>query len=384
MWFSSFIFKNLFRRKVRSLLTATGIAVAIGAMVALLGITDGFKKSSYESFERHGTDLVVTSGNVDQLSSNLDMRLADQIAAIPGVKDIGRGLLTLLDCRRQKGNNTVSQMVQGWEPGNFQWDNLKLLRGRFLQHGDKLHAVLGPTVAANLKSDVGDVVIIRDEPFQVVGVAEGVSVFENGFLTIPLQEMQRLSDMPGRVTGFSVVLDKGHKTTASIEEVQKQIQQLQSPDGKPTRLSALPTREYVNGMMHIRLARAMAWMTSCVAVLIGAIGMLNTMIMSVLERVKEIGILRAVGWRKSRVMRMILGEAMLLSLSGAVLGVVGAVLLTHFLTRLPTINGFMTGDIAPVVMLEGFLIAVAVGLLGGLYPAWRASRLLPTEAVRHE
>lgn len=384
MWFSSFILKNLLRRKVRSLLTATGIAVAIGATVALLGITDGFKKSSYASFEKHGTDLVVTSGNVDQLSSNLDIRLADQIAAIPGVKDIGSGLLTLLGCRREKGNSVVSQMVQGWEPGNFQWGNMKLLRGRLLQPGDKRQAVLGPTVSANLKSDLGDVIVILEEPFEVVGIAEGVSVFENGFITIPLDEMQRLSDMPGRVTGFSIVLDKHHKDSASIEAVQKKIQELQSPDGKQIRLSALPTREYVNGMMHIRIAQAMASMTSIVAVLIGAIGMLNTMIMSVLERIKEIGILRAVGWRKSRVVQMILGESILLSLTGAVLGVVAAVLLTHFLTRLPTINGFMTGDIAPVVMLEGVLIAVGVGVLGGLYPAWRASRLLPTEAVRHE
>jgi putative ABC transport system permease protein len=384
MWFSSFILKNLLRRKVRSLLTATGIAVAIGAMVALLGITDGFQKSTYESFVGHGTDLVITSGNVDQLSSNLDERLGQQMAAIPGVEEVGWGLLTMLNCRREKGNAVLPQMVQGWEADNPQWKSMKLLRGRLLQSGDKRQAVLGPTAAANLRSDVGDVVVILDEPFQVVGVAEGVSVFENGFITIPLHEMQQLSGMPGRVTGFAVVLDKQDKSRVSVETVQKEIEELKSPDGKSIRLSVLPTQEYVNGMMHIRIARAMAWMTSIVAVLIGAIGMLNTMIMSVLERVREIGILRAVGWRKSRVMQMILGEALLLSLTGAILGVVGAVCLTHFLARLPTINGFLSGDVAAVAMIQGFLIALAVGLLGGLYPAWRASRLLPTEAVRHE
>ncbi len=384
MWFSSFILKNLFRRKVRSLLTATGIAVAIGAMVALLGITDGFRKSTIEGFEKHGVDLVVTSGNVDQLSSNLDERLGDRIAAIRGVKDVGSGLLELLNCQRAKGHNVVSQMVQGWEPGTFQFDTMKLLRGRLLEPGDRRKAILGPTVSANLKSDVGDTVLISDEPFEVVGVAEGVTVFENGFITIPLKEMQKLAEMPGRVTGFSVVLEKSGPDVVPVEEVQTKILELTSPDGKPIRLSALPTREFVNGMVHIQIARAMALVTSIVAVLIGGIGMLNTMIMSVLERIKEIGILRAIGWRKRRVVQMILGESVLLSLIGAVLGIVGAVMLTHFLTRLPTVNGFMAGDISPLVMFEGFLIAVAVGLLGGAYPAWRASRLLPTEAVRHE
>ena len=136
--------------------------------------------------------------------------------------------------------------------------------------------------------------------------------------------------------------------------------------------------------MHIQVSRAMAWMTSIVAVLIGGIGMLNTMLMSVMERVREIGILRAVGWRKSRVVGMVLGEALVLSLIGAFFGILGAVLLTRFLATLPRVNGFLTGEIAPSVMLQGLGIAIIVGLLGGLYPAWRAARLLPTEAVRHE
>jgi len=253
-----------------------------------------------------------------------------------------------------------------------------------LQPGDEKKAILGPTVAANTKLGIGDFLKIRDEPFEVVGIAEGVSVFENGFVTIPLQEMQRLSDMEGRVTGFSVVLDKAGPHAAKVEVVRQEIEGLKGPDGKPLRLSALSTQEYANTMVHIQIARAMAWMTSIVAVLIGAIGMLNTMIMSVLERVREIGILRAVGWRKSRVVQMILGEAVLLSLIGALLGIVGAAMVMQALTRLPAVNGFLTGQIAPWVMVQGMLIALVVGLLGGVYPAYRASRLLPTEAVRHE
>ena len=128
----------------------------------------------------------------------------------------------------------------------------------------------------------------------------------------------------------------------------------------------------------------MAWLTSAVAVLIGGFGMLNTMLMSVLERVGEIGVLRAIGWRKSRVVRMVLGEALLLSLAGAALGAAGAVGLTRWLSTFPAVGGLIAGNIAPVVLGEGFAVALALALLGGVYPAYRAARLLPTEALRHE
>ena len=389
MWFSSFIIKNLFRRKVRSLLTATGIAVAIGTMVALLGITDNFTKSTYDSFAKHGLDLLVTGGNVDQLSSNLDIRLRDQIAAIPGVDKVGTGIISYQSCRRVTGKGVSIYFVQGWEAGTFLFDNLKLEKGRFLRPGDQRVAILGPTAAANLGGTkgplgLGDQILINDEgPFEVIGIAEGVSVFENAFITIPLKEMQAIMGFkPTQVTGFSVVLKKTGPDAGNVDTVQRAIENIKGPNGK--RLTAKSTREYTESMLHIRIAHAMAVMTSIVAVVIGAIGMLNTMIMSVLERVREIGILRAVGWRKSRVVRMILGESVLLSLVGAVLGIGSAALLTQALTRMPAVNGYLTGGIPPVVMVQGMLIALAVGFLGGVYPAWRASRLLPTEAVRHE
>lgn len=381
MWFSSFIIKNLLRRKVRSFLTSTGIAVAIGAMVVLLGITHSFEQSSTATFEKHGIDLMVTVGSVvDQLTSDLDMSLKDKIVAIPGVKEVGTALLDVVDYK--KGGNSISLLVQGWQPGSFLFDGMTILNGRTLRPGDQHAVLLGPTLARNLKLKVGDSLTVYGEKFEVVGVAEGISVFENGSATIPLDQLQKLAGKRNRVTGFSVVLDKTNGAPA--EAVRRQIEQLTNPDGRPARLNALPTQEYVKGMAHIKAASAMAWMTSIVAVLIGAIGMLNTMIMSVLERIREIGILRAVGWRKSRVVKMILGEAVLLSASGAVLGILGALVLMHFLTRMPAVNGFLTGEIAPIVMFEGLLIALCVGLLGGVYPAYRAARLLPTEAVRHE
>jgi putative ABC transport system permease protein len=128
----------------------------------------------------------------------------------------------------------------------------------------------------------------------------------------------------------------------------------------------------------------MAWVTSTVALFIGSIGMLNTMIMSVFERTKEIGVLRAIGWGRWRVVKMILMESVILSLLGGALGAVGAIFLTKMLSHFPAAAGVIDGNLAPSVILDGFLIALGVGLLGAAYPAYRGAQLLPTEALRHE
>ena len=128
----------------------------------------------------------------------------------------------------------------------------------------------------------------------------------------------------------------------------------------------------------------MAWLTSAVALLIGGFGMMNTMIMAVHERTKEIGILRAIGWGRGRIVRMILLESLVIGVVGAIVGGIGASILVRLLTRVPTVSGLIDGRIEPRFFVYGLLLALAVGLIGGLLPAYRASRLLPTVALRYE
>ena len=154
--------------------------------------------------------------------------------------------------------------------------------------------------------------------------------------------------------------------------------------GKSVRLSAQTTKDYVQSASHVQIVRAMSWMVSVIAMVIGVISMLDTMIMSVLERTQEIGILRAVGWPRSRVVKMVLVEAVILSLVAAAIGSLGAIALTYVLTLFPKVNGFIESGIAPIVLAQGFAMTVLMGLLGAASPAIRAARLLPTAAIRHD
>jgi putative ABC transport system permease protein len=379
--FSTLLLKNLLRRKTRSLLTACGVAIAVAATVSLLGISDGFERSMAFSLEFRGTDIIVTAASViDQLSSDLDESYGKRIAALPGVSKVAPGMLEVMAYSAK--STDVSLLLQGWVPGSFLFDDLQILQGRTLRQDDRRKALVGDTLAKNLGFKLGDRLKLQDTDFEVVGVYHSLSVFENGAVTLPLSELQETMLREGRVTGFSVILDPA--ISADVHQVCDQIVALKDEKGRSLGLSAMPTKEYVSQSAHIKMAHGMAWVTSIIAVAVGGIGTLNTMIMSVVERVREISVLRAIGWRKSRVIRMIVGESLMISLVGAAAGALAAAALTWWLSTQPTASIFMEGSIAPVVYLKGLVLAVLVGLIGGFYPAVRASRLLPAEGLRHE
>jgi putative ABC transport system permease protein len=382
MRFFQVILKNVLHRKSRSVLTTVGVAIAVTAVVALVGIADGFQRSFRELYEKRGVDLmVVRAGSSERLASSIPQQVGEQIRRLPGVRAVSPGLMDVVSFPEA---NLVSVPLQGWEPDSFLFDGLKIIAGRRLEPGDDKGVMLGMVLAKNLGKKPGDKLEIAGQEFEVVGIFESFNVFENGSAVMLLHSLQTLMDRPNQVTGFQVVLEDSPHKKELIERVRNEINALRSPEGRPWGIEALPTSDYVNSTSQIRMARAMAWMTSVIALVIGAVGVLNTMVMSVFERTREIGILRAIGWGKSRVVRLILYESLLLSVAGAAVGICAAVLLTRALTWWPLVNGMIKGDVAPAVLIEGFFIALAVGLIGGVYPAYRGAHLPPTEALRHE
>lgn len=378
MRFYSFVLKNVFRRRVRSSLTVIGMAVAVGAVVALVGISSGFERSFMAIYKQQKVDIIVQQRGVKQkLTSVLEAKLEDEIAKIPGVKGINSGLV---DFTSMDELGPVGVLVQGWEPKSPLMQALNILPGgHLLTYDDNKGVLLGERLATSLDKKVGDKLSLFDgEEYTVMGIFRSKTVYENGSMTVLLKDLQRFMGREGQVSGFAIVVDDASKDKESIERIRADIEKL----GKS--LEATPTTEFVEGTQEIQFVHAMAWVTSAVALVIGAVGMLNTMVMSVFERTREIGILRAIGWGRSRVVRMILLESVLLSLAGGILGTAGAVGLTHLLASQPAVAGMVDPYVAPWVIAQGFMIALCVGLLGAAYPAYRGAQLLPTEALRHE
>lgn len=374
MHFLTIVFKNTIRRPLRSALTVIAIAVAVGTVDALVGVAAGFERTFLSLYKGVGIDLVIVRAVKQRLNSTLEESLGDKIREVPGVAEVIPGLA---DMASFEESGLFGVLVQGLVPETKVFEHMKIVSGRSLGRDDDKAALIGTVLAKNLDKKVGDSIPLFEEQFQIVGIYHSSNVFEEGAVAIPLAELQRLMDRPGQVTGFSVIMKKP-SDKARIDRARKEIESL-APG-----LTALPTDEHVKSVTEIQLAKAMAWLTSAVALLIGGFGMMNTMIMAVHERTKEIGILRAIGWGRGRIVRMILLESLVIGVVGAIVGGIGASILVRLLTRVPTVSGLIDGRIEPRFFFYGLLLALAVGLIGGLLPAYRASRLLPTVALRYE
>lgn len=375
MWFITFIFANLIGRPTRSLLTLSGIAIAVAAVVSLLGVVRGFEASLLQLYQGRGIDVIVQqAGRLQMTSSVLPENLAEQVANIEGVAAVYPALIEVLSLLE---DDLMGVVVQGWPPGSEPINRLELVSGTRFTDPQARQVIVGAKLAKAMALDVGDTTeLIEGEPLEVVGIFDSSNVFDNGSMFAPLATLQQLMFRSGEVTMFAVVGEDRHP-----ESLRALAQRIKQHDRS---LEAEVAEDVAARSSEIRVARSFAWLTSAIAVLIGSVGMLNTMMMAVFERTREIAMLRALGWRRRRVMTLILGESTVLCLVGAMVGIAAGVLLVRLLSQVPAAGRLVAGDVLADVMLQGLVLALLLGLLGGIYPAWSAARLAPVEGLRHD
>lgn len=365
--------RNLRARPSRSLLTLAGVALSVGAVVALTAMAWGFEDSWQRAAEVRGTDAVVTrAGSRNALPSPFDAAVAQTLSELPQVRDVA-GLLSEL----MSVDDAPPMFVFGWPTGSFLWQHLKLVEGRFPRSEEETAVALGTLAAEMLGKRPGDTVYVDAEPFTLVGIFESSALVENGAALIPLQRMQTLTDHLDRVNLVNVRLKAGSDEAALIAFQQAVTDALPG-------YRAVTAGTLVQQNVMVRLAQAMSWAVTVLAVLIGGAGVFNTMLMSVFERTREIGILLAVGWRRQRIVGMVLWESLMMGVAGGAVGVLVGSLAVEMLQWSEMIRGRIDAHVSPTLVLYALGVAMVLGLIGGLYPALRASGLQPASALHAE
>jgi putative ABC transport system permease protein len=371
--FAGFAWKNLWRRRLRTLLTLGGIAMAIGAFVALVGFSRGFEHEWLRLYSSSGTDIAVVQETF--LNTSVEESAGVKLRALPVVAQAQPMIFNMMSLTPE-----VNALIFGWQDDSYEFDPLTFTSGtRF--HNGKPEVILGDLLAKNLNRKVGDSLEIQGGTFTVAGIYRGGTALEAGAVIMPLDQLQQLTSLVGKVSGFHVRLrpaPAGEAPDHYLKRAQAQIE-----DALPG-LLAQPAVERASSNQLVQLAQAVAWGTSSIALIVGILGIANTMAMSVFERTREIGILRALGWKAGRVLMLIQAEAAVLGLAGGIVGIGVGWGALGLLSRLPQTASIVSASVDPLHLVEALGIAVLSGLIAGAYPAWRGAHLSPVEAIRHD
>ncbi len=360
------VFKNLLRRKTRTLLTVIGIAIGVAAVIVLGAFAEGFINAYSTVLTSSGADIIVTQSDAaDVILSAVDDVVQPQIANIAGVSKTSGVLLGMVSTP-----DVPYFVVFGLAPQEFGINHYKIIEGTRLMGSRQV--LLGKTAAKNFKKKLGDNYKIQEVSFRVVGIYETGENIEEMGAVIALKEAQEIFKKPRQVTYYQIQVQRPEATTAVIAEVERRF----------PKLTASRSSNFMDDQQETQMLRAMGSFIGALAVIAGGLVMMNTMLMSVFERTREIGVLRALGWRRRRVLQLIFGEAIVLSVLGGIVGVALAILLVMWLNQLPALVGFLENALTPALVVQGFLTALFLGVVGGLYPAWRASGLEPVEQCR--
>ncbi len=373
MSFLTLVLKNLLRRRSRSLLTILGIAIGIAAVVALTSLAWGFEQSWANVYKARGTDLIVTkTATRSAVPAPFSTALKDELQKMPHVREAAGVLTELFSVE-----SMPSLVVLGWEPGTSLWDHIQILQGRMPDPAAKDEILLGTIAAEMLGKKAGDTVQIETTEFKVAGILSSSALAENGAAILPLAGMQALTEHEGMIN-FINVRTTPETGPEDIEKLRAAIKE------RFKGLTAFSPGAVAQTNVGIQLAKAMSIGTSVIALVVGAVGVMNTILMSVFERLREIGVLLAIGWRRGRILRMILLESLALSFAGGVAGCALGVAAVRMLEATPWLRGKLVGEVSPPLLATAMLVAFALGALGGVYPAWVGSRMSPVNALRHE
>lgn len=380
-------YRNLSRRRSRSLLTVLGIVLAIGFTVGLLSISEGVMRSIDEMFHSSGPDLFVVPKNVSKMpfgfqgTATLDADMAEAVERVPGVALVEPVYLAFSPEGGGAGFGHAMTMVSGIPDDRFfrMRPSAEVEQGRWIRDTDGPVVVLGGMVAENVEKGLGGhLELITGQKLEIIGILRKDGEAYDMFAYAPLKSLQKMFGGRGRVSYF-LVKSAGD---ADMEEVSARLAEA-FPEQDIQSMNDIV--QQAKKMMGI--ARGIHFGVSCFALIIGVLFVACTMIMSVAERVREFATLRVIGAPGRYVAKLIIAESITLSAIGGAFGCLFGYILSklidwmifHFFGET-----FFSTFVSPRIFLTGLVIAVIIGAFAGLFPAYMIMKRNLADSLRYE
>jgi putative ABC transport system permease protein len=386
-------YKNLLRKKTRTILTLIGITLSSWVLVSLLGFNKGYESSLNKDIDNMGFQMLVTAKGCPYEAATLMLKGGT------GLRYMNQGILSSIEKNIEvkrvtpmimhaifdpnKGESGGITAYLGVDPATFpdMKGFLEFKQGGWFKNPDVNETVLGYEAAELEQREVGDILLIpgKNIELKVVGILKRTGTQDDGTIFVPMRVIQKNFKLEGKLTGIGIQVKKD----ANIAKFEEKMYDL--PDVQVVSLAQV--KQTIISL--VATARMMVLSIAVIAILIAAIGVINTILMSVFERFQEIGILKSMGAMPWDIFKMIWIETILLCSVGGIAGnllALGLSEITDILIRrvLPyTPTGKLVIIDFPLFFIT-VIIIIAIGFISGMYPARKASSIRPIEAIRSE
>jgi len=390
--------QSIFSNKMRSSLTMLGIVIGVSAVVLLVALGEGFQTGMKTTFENMGASALYISSSTDgavkavrELTLDDAEALADQSVA-PSIGVVSPTLSKNVSA--SYGNNSVTAQCTGVMPEITEIRNYTLEGGRFISDQDikarQNLVVLGYQTALDLfgsESPLGKSLRVEGSKFQVIGTIEKMGGFAgDSYILMPLTTMQ--SKMVGgnnvhQIAVNAVSPDKVDSAIAEATSILRARHYISS--GAADDFAIRDMREILNSMQQTMAGFSLfLGSVGAISLIVGGIGIMNIMLVSVTERTREIGIRKAIGAKRRDILLQFLIEAAAVSLTGGLIGLLLAMGGASVMGNISLGNISAQAEISPSIVIIALSVSIGIGLISGTYPAFRAARMDPIESLRHE
>ena len=380
-------FKSILSNKLRSLLTMLGIIIGVTAVIALVALGQGTTKQVTDQVRGLGSNLLTVNIFGRGTSTTIDYKRAEQFAEIDGIAAVAP--VNSQNASVKYGTDSVNVNVVGTNMNYLSVQNYELAAGRFIAQIDldvyQKVAVIGSETASELfgsENPVGQYVLINGNRFKVVGLlapkGESAQGSSDEIVIVPISTAERVFRSPGVRTVYALV-EEENLVNAVTAELENELSRIFRGNTNSYRVFSqqeiLETISSISDTLTLALGGIAA-----ISLVVGGIGIMNIMLVSVTERTREIGIRKAIGAKRRDILFQFLVEAVVLSGLGGLIGIAAGIGVAQLVSRTAGVDVVFSAD----VILLAFGFSVAIGVLFGLFPANKAAKLKPIEALRYE